>query len=224
MYDPKIREELKEVDMYQRTGLINDLKNKLIDISNKFKYFSDIVGPAASQRQNLIKAAFKTIFDSVLPDPMKYMMLWVEKGTNATSKEYDRLLKMPKFSAFAEIKNPKYGLIDHAFYEAGVDMNWRNKLLSLAPKILEVRESMKSIIKSLVVLRNKLLKAQKGFDIVKTLLTANINPISLSQILEYWEKEEKVKKLSTHELWGIKTKSFFSFSNSLSDDELTEEE
>ena len=104
LYNPKIQKEYEELDNYRRKGLISDLKNKLIDIGSRFKYFSDIIGPAASERQNLIKAAFKTIFDSVLPNPMKYMMLYVEKGTNATSKDYDRLLKMKRFSAFSELK------------------------------------------------------------------------------------------------------------------------
>ena len=224
MYDKKIREDFKEIEYYRRIGFINDLKNKLIDISNKFKYFSDIIGPAASERQNLIKSAFKTIFDSVLPNPMKFMMLWVEKGTNATSKDYERLLKMQKFSAFAELKNPKYGKIDQVFYEAKIDVKARNKLLALAPKILDIRNSIKWIIKNLVVARNKLLKTQKGFDIVKMLISANINPLSLSNILEFWEKIEKENKLTTHTVWEIKSKSFFSFSGSTSDDELTEED
>ena len=75
LFDPKIQKEFEDLDNYRRKGLISDLKNKLIDIGNRFKYFSDIIGPAASERQNLIKAAFKTIFDSVLPNPMKLMML-----------------------------------------------------------------------------------------------------------------------------------------------------
>lgn len=156
---------------------------------------------------------------------MKYMMLWVEKGTNATSRDYERLIKMKKFSAFAELKNPKYGEIDHAFFEAGVWSSSRDRLLSLSPKIVEIRSSIKKIIQDLVKLRNKLLSVQKGFNIAKMLISANINPLTLSQILEYWEnKVEASNKINTHDIWGIKRKSRIFFNTSSTDSELTEEE
>ena len=56
------------------------------------------------------------------------------------------------------------------------------------------------------------------------LLGANINPITLSQILEYWEKIEGERKINTHEVWGIKKKSYVFFNTNSADIELTDEE
>ena len=61
---------------------------------------------------------------------------------------------MSKFSAFAELKNPKYGEIDHAFFEAGVSTYSRDRLLSLSAKIIEIRTSIKTIIQDLVKRKN----------------------------------------------------------------------
>lgn len=105
--DEKTLGDYLEANEYlSKTGLIADLQNPFVDISNKFKYFSEIVGPAAYERQKMIKAAFNTIIDSVLPDPMKFMTSLIEKGTHASSKDYERLISLNcSYSVNAELKN-----------------------------------------------------------------------------------------------------------------------
>lgn len=113
------------------------------------------------------------------------MTYLVEQGTNASEKDYNKLFTLPVYSASIELKNPKFGEIDHALFNAGVDGATRNKMLSLSPKIIEFRQSIRVLIHDLVKIRNKLLTLQNGFNIGKLLVNSYISPFSLSKVLEY---------------------------------------
>jgi hypothetical protein len=223
--DNKVLDTYKELEDYTKNGLVKDLSNTIIEADSRFRYFSDLVGPAAFDRQKVIKTTFGVIIDSILPSPMKQMISLQIEGTAATQKDYERVFNYKsKYSAYADLKNPKFGEIDRVFYEIGIDPKTRGKLLAISPKIAEFKASLQEVVYELIRLRNKLLIAPSNFNMVKILLSSNINPSVLANIIEHCNKIPDKSRVSKFNLWGIKKKQKISLWNGRKLDELTDEE
>lgn len=152
--DFKVMEEIGRIELvgslYNGTHS-SHLKDKISELSKKS-------GSAGTDRQKLIKTAFKLIIENLVPDRMRILFNIVKEESSSTYEDYKRLYSMNRKKFEMEMQDPKYNEIDRFHYYTRVDPKLYNKMKILNEKNRYYHQKFQLLVHETVRLRNKILK------------------------------------------------------------------